>query len=79
MLADEEGSNKCRNVEDTNSSMSGTNQLKILNEKVDKIYNQLIKDNAKFLEHLEFLCSRIKFLEKNIEHDNFMNNSFYKS
>ncbi|RIA83243.1 hypothetical protein C1645_834101 [Glomus cerebriforme] len=59
MSADEERSNKCRNIEDTSSSMSDTN-------------------NAKFLERLEFLYSRIKFLEKNIEHDNFMNNNFIK-
>ncbi|RIA84991.1 hypothetical protein C1645_831452 [Glomus cerebriforme] len=91
MLTDEERSNKHRNVKNTSSSMSdiseknNDDQLKILNEKVniltvknEKFYDQLIKDNAKFLKHLEFLCSRIKFLEKNIEHDNFMNNSFIK-
>ncbi|RIA93980.1 hypothetical protein C1645_735095 [Glomus cerebriforme] len=91
MSVDEERSNKCRNVEDISSSMSDTSkknnddQLKILNEKVDiltvkneKFYDQVIQDNAKFLECLEYLCFRIKFLEKNIEYDNFMNNSFIK-
>ncbi|RIA87301.1 hypothetical protein C1645_740230 [Glomus cerebriforme] len=59
MSADEERSNKCRNVEDTSSNMNGISE----------------KNND---EHLEFLCSKIKFLEKNIEHDNFINNSFIK-
>ncbi|RIA95501.1 hypothetical protein C1645_816586 [Glomus cerebriforme] len=89
MSVNEEGLNKCRNVEDTSSSMNGTSEknnndmqifeiIDILTVKNKKFYDQLIKDNAKFLECLEFLCSRIKFLEKNIEHDNFMNNSFIK-
>ncbi|RIA94320.1 hypothetical protein C1645_818243 [Glomus cerebriforme] len=63
--ADEEESNKRKNIEDTSSSISDTSEKN--ND-----------DNVKFLEYLEFLCFRIKFLEKNIEYDNFMNNSFIK-
>ncbi|RIA78875.1 hypothetical protein C1645_842155 [Glomus cerebriforme] len=62
MLINEEESNKHRNVENTSSSISDTSNNNI----------------AKFLKYLEFLCFRIKILEKNIKYDNFMNDNFIK-